>query len=829
MRCVGFRISGINRAGRPEQAVFLFATSAEARWYFRYDADGMLPLWCARADAGTVDTTIEPFRVQESYSTWSFQIIADDDVGQHLFRKAGRAVDALDDGIEPGDTTIEAGLTTLDEAPFDITDESGDRFNRYFVGQETIYIEEDSHQGGGVYDDVVRGAAGSEPRSHPEGTPVFDDVPYWESRLIEVVDWEIDKGLVIRDTGRISDSFSQQGPQIHVSIRSFLAGIDEQSINRNPYQIVEDDVDLVFIGEEQSRLSLESSITLSMEDQTVVKTHDPEGEEYPINTFDLWFQIGGENIASALAPVPDDELVPRSRWSDMGQKPLSEGDQDDIIDSVEDSIHLIMAMVRTEDNSIGPPPSTVGHDGIATNPATVVFDDLSDEIAGDEDTKIGYRFHPLALAMGFMCSTNSRRADPDTFDIFHGNWSLNQRDAFSSDAFDVAHGLIQQTLYHQVDYVILGWDGDREQIMRWIREVMNLYGFRFGVTDTGHLRPFRNTLVGVTETSDAFDGGAVEVLESEGLEYEDGSADRTTRIEVSLGDLPWHDGTAFDASTVDDEVERDLPPAALQNFDQLRIDAPVLRDPQRVFEVLVGRALMQDFQMPRLRNLRVPAPDVDGGPRYDVGAYVPVEEIPTRRLWGWDRDGSRRNSLQLDDIDAGWIGLIIGRTYLPSQNAYDLEVLFTNDTIIRWRAPSGIIEDTSDFEPERVVRLKLDDDSKFGSPDADGDFFAVGDEVLIWSQEGDLWDSDPAVIVDVSADGSTITLEIPWDTEPNTGDAVELAHLDTSETGGENGYWNPGLDGLLAVIQRAYVFMATDDAVDSTLGDAEIGADEYGG
>jgi hypothetical protein len=221
-------------------------------------------------------------------------------------------------------------------------------------------------------------------------------------------------------------------------------------------------------------------------------------------------------------------------------------------------------------------------------------------------------------------------------------------------------------------------------------------------------------------------------------------------------------------------------------------------------------ALLQDFQCPRFRFR---APDrLDFDSDYALGAPVRLEDPGLLKPWFWTSTGQRVNPT----LDPRWVGRIIGRRWLPSDGCYELEVIFPNDGIARWRGPSA---QCSAENPGGADRIPIRRGSAFGSLTPDILNFTVGDQVTLYSLGGDtLGGLTPLTVLEVNETDSYLRVTPnPSFSGPNL--FVRLSHIRTS---GTTGYRN---ENVLPGVDRAYAYMA--DA-QSTLGTANEEADQYG-
>lgn len=811
MRVYGFTIAGINRKGYAGQAMFAFSSSERAipllEDDIEYDSSGDITysvIPCLLTNVGAIATSFDPYRVREKFSTYRFSLSATDEVGSTFFRLQDQAISEVGAEIAAADTTLDLGTSGLDTAPFDI--EGDTNYVVYYLGKETIYVPEGGHTTGGVYEGCVRAAAGSKAQRHKEGNFIYDDVPFWIGRQATLFSWTPDDGQVIRDIGVISNSVGMKNARINIEMNSYLSGLDRMSVNQNPISFphqannIRDSIRVASSGGltgyslvgQMDVIETDSDISFNM-----YKTHEPDGSP-----------LIGSLERGVFLQVDKDYCVYMGDGqfdSDTGYFLRNDGGLDGLfgsdfvyeedLDKQFQEFHALFGIKRdTEDPKTFHGP-TEAYEYLTINTGLVEV----------------YKYHPLAICAGFLMSTQSERINADRFDVFHHNWSLDKADAFSDASIQEVHDLIKATPWAQVDQLILGASSNSIKMVSVIREILHTYGFKLSVDNEGYLKFSKIGLMGVGEFSEAITN-PITALASGLLSFEDGSADRTTVLSGTYGKTPWRKGRSFQVSSLPSQA---LPPEAQGAFDEMSVMADTINSISDLRAQMESRALIQDFQSPRL-SLRFPDRTV-GDHDYSLGSYLSLNDLPLEVSWLFNKKGERLKSLE-NEIIGSWVGQIIGRRYMPKQNVYEIELFFANEGFIRWRAPSAVVTEGGDTAPTGTIQISTN--SSFGDEASDALRFSVGDQVLVYAPD-----------FATERLGSARTITEVHDTyvviTPNStsaieeGDILELSYINT--TGDAFGYINPN---ILAGIDRVYTFMG--DLAD-TLGSNGDPADQYGG
>lgn len=807
-RVVGFTVEGIFNRNNGLQVAFIAPCSEEAKIIFRNETS-LHPIECILPQSGSLDASIEPFKNNVKFSNYSFNLVASNEVGEYLFQRSSSAIGELTTDIAASQTlNINLGIPGLTNGSFDEDNnfEFPMRFGNYtgfiYIGNELIYLRNESPSG--VYEGL-RGRAGTIATDHFEGTRFYTLPSYWVGRRANIFDFSvIDKRFEQRENGVLSDGFKQIGARINIKISSSLRGINNQTINNEPTVIekgIEDnDVTFTigFVEDESGNRFFSQQIP----SQRIPIARFSSVLKEPNVTTPRWWNLNGSLIQTdSTRSFVNDFILgsPSVRDTiDVSQAELGSGITGNI--ELEEPIELFC--IPNRESSLT--PSTVG------------FNSLSSTITNryplltQAEVRDIYQRHPLAICAALMLSSRSVTVDADIFDILNGNFSLQLRRSFSSESIDEIHDLIQETQNFSVDYLILGWNGVPFIGMNEINNILSTYGFKLGIDNNGFFKFVRIRIIDV-DTFDTALQTKIEARPGPLLEFDDGAADRVTSITGTYGSTPWRDGSAF---LIDSRGERDLPTNAIAEFGDTQINANTIISLNSLFDIMVTRSAIQDFQVSKIK-MRVEDHLVQGGD-YSLGSFINLNDIPLRFAWIWNDRGERIEDLPPERFT----GQIMGRRYLPMEGIYELEIYFTSDFVAKWRAPSLIVRD-SDFNLSADELIITSVGTSFGDEINDRERFTIGDVVRFYFDDGTPWTEDTeGLITDISGDEIRIK---GFSGNVDEGVIMELSHIRTT---GESGYSNPGLNGRFEVVDNPYVFLSD---LTNRLGTGNQPGDKYGG
>ena len=770
---------------------------------------------------GSIDTSIDPFRVNESHGSQTVRVVATDYFGGMLYNKAYRSVSKLDVLLTSSATSVDLNRTGLDTAPATIVDPVAGSFNVVWIGSEAILVplSSETAPGSGIYAGCTRGALMTDAQEHPVGTYVWDRIPYWTGRRVWLFDAmrERTPRCKLREAGIIQRGFTMDRGEIIVRISSHLSSLDKLSANLKPYKVEEaawSDIRYINSLDFPTGAGLGGSFRSSYTGLNVRKKYRAGGALVTLPD-GAWVQNGEHfQYFNGETSVRPNEYYYYSR--NISNLLRSEAViPSDSNDEIEIRPHFLLCVVNPDyqtwfqDGYLGERRRPAASPALGTSfGATAFFGATQDfeDLTTNADYKEVYKYHPVAIAAAMMLSTKSDVADPDEFDILHHNWSLDLRRHFSAASIAEIHECIKRNPTDQVEYFVLGKDGQGVRLLEEIRNLLQTYGYRLLVDKNGYLTIGKVGLIDV-ETWSAAGSNVVDAVASDLLQFTDGSGDTMARVIGKYGETPFYDGNTVEVSS---QLEGQYPQVATVDENELSINANTIANLGPLRAQLESRAMLMDFQCPRLQ-VRV---DGDTSADLGLGQWVNLQDLPLQKAWLFDSEGNRVSAIS-SQFDARWIGQVISRRYLISENAYEIGLIFPNSDLIRLRAPSARVSGAPQTVNTRIGIVTGSPD--FGDPDGDISRFTVGDEVSIVSDSGAWVTTTPLSITGIGADYLAFGVNVET---YNRGDNwVELAYLRTNSG---NGYENTS---VLSGIDRAYAFLGADN---ETLGSAGIDGDSYG-
>ena len=766
---------------------------------------------------GSIDTSIDPFRVRESYGSFNLRMVATDRIGSAIFKKAHRSVGKLDVELTKVATTVDFNVTGLDLAPAMI-DDGVNQYNVVWIGTEAILVPIGSEVGiaSGIYAGCIRGALATEAGLHEVGTYVWNQMPYWNGRRIWLFDAELERTprVRLRDFGRINSGFEQDNGSILIRGNSHLSSLDQRLCNLKPYRLPDAQNGLEYISSDDflTGYGFGGRFVEDNHGFNIRKRFRTTTALLP-NYDAAWVQ-NGEHLQ--YFDRRDFTNIYRSRNANgLLNSALTVQDESDKKTDA-DHINFMFCIVNPkfdtwlQDGIKGEVrrPNPTPMVGTSFGPtrffgATEGFDDLTI----NTDFKDIYKYHPVAICAALMMSTNSVTTNPDEFDLFHPNWSLGIRSSFSASSIAAIHDLIIANPWDQIQYLAMGKDGAPVRLMEEIRTILQTYGYRVCVDNEGYLTFSKAKLIDVEERGATL-SNSITAVASQLLNFQDGSAATSPKVFGKYGETPFFDGNTVEITTV---LEGTYPAVSQLDENELSINANTIAELGELRAQLESRALLMDYQTPRLK-VRVAG---DSGADIGLGQWVNLQDLPLRSAWLFDRNGNRVATLN-STTEVKWVGQVVGRRYLISENAYELEMFFINEEVIRWRAPSARISGAPQTSQNRIG---IEPGTAFGNGDDDLSRFTVSDEISIIREDGTWVTTTPLTISAIGAD--YIEISGTNVTSFNVGDYyVELAYLRTSTA---NGYLN---NTVITGVDRAYAFLGSDNQ--GELGTAAITADQYG-
>jgi hypothetical protein len=774
---------------------------------------------------GTIDTSVDPFRVRENHGSFTVKAVATDRIGKQLFRKAYRSVGKLDVAItSTAATTIDFNVTGLDGGGGQIQDISGN-YNVVYIGTEVILVplSSETAPGSGIYNSCIRGALMTEAGLHTVGTFVWDQQPYWTGRKVWLFDATENRtpNVKLREVGRISNGFEQDNGNIIIRGSSHLTSLDRKYVNLKPYAIDQSDNRLEYELSDEFLTGAGLAGFFISEDRGLNIRKKFRTTTATLANYDAAFIQINEDFQYYDRRNFINRYRSRNINSLLKSRLLVPGEEQQTLETP----HFLFCIINPnyeswiQDGYAGEgrrPPNLPAAAIVGTSYGPTRFfapTEGFEDLTVNADINEIYKYHPIAICAAFLMSTPKETTNPDEFDLFAPNWSLNVRDAFSTSSIAAIHTLIRENPWDQVQYLVLGKNGEPVKLMDEIRDILQTYGYRLGVDNEGYLTFSKVKLLDVKERSDSYSNFATAVA-SQLLNFKDGSESTTPRVFGKYGETPFFEGNNVEITT---KLDGTYPAIATLDDNELSVKANTIAELGELRTQLEARALVMDFQTPRLK-IRVAA---DIGTNLGLGAWVNLQDLPLGKAWLFDRDGNRLTTLD-SSTQVRWVGQVIGRRYLINDNAYEIELFFLNDEVIRWRAPSARV---SGFPQLLDTRIAIEVGSLFGDAASDSLRFTVGDEVSIINDDGTWVTTTPLTITAIGAGTTAATSYLEFDSNValyNIGDYyVELAYLRTSTA---DGYLNAA---VIPNIDRAYTFMGRSP--DGKLGTAVIEADQYGG
>lgn len=828
----GFRVEGIGEGGADAsnaQRRLLFASTAVLGHepLIRKTASLNYEPWAVLepGSIGAPSRSIEMFQAKNRWSSITFELRGQDRVAEKFLSRARRASFVLQSDISDTASTLSTDAT------------GGSLENKVvYLRAETIKLA--AHNGSGSYDIHTRGAFGSTASRHETGTDIFTSVPYWANRQVTLSTFHHGGGPDLDDSsspaasvdeqfrwqGKIAEGASQVRGRIRLKTKDLLsiysdvlAGAENRSPDSIRVVLQEFKNGTQGVGFNQSTFDQDkiyqpktvkadasghSSISADVNRFGMVTAGRPYGFTGSGTLSDGYtlIQAGALKPSGAIAGTtgaafglswPDDALEHGKNLPDWKG-----------VYTEADDVYEVMLFDRDEGD-------------VAVTP-------LADVWAAEGEKVFGY--HILALYAATHLSRPTKTATESEFDVLKPDWSLNLRDQYVSTIIGDIKELIRQTRWAVIDRAVLGWENDPVEIRKKVLSWFRAFGFYEGVTNEGELFVDRVRPIGVGDFDSALDNKIRIDVPSDALRENTGGIETTNIVSVKLGKTPVHDGQRELYHAQDPSVQSTAAGRTKKKSD-FSLDLSVVRPSRRseVKEKVIGRLLFQHFKIPRLtfqtEDFR------DDSLNLGVGELVQLKDPPIEPAWVMDRSGERVSSTEGLGAFAGFVVRNQMNTSNESALSYELEVLFAS-FFGRWRAPSGIVRSVSTSGGDHVLTLEGEGGatSSFGDTQTDVSRFTVGDEVEIWEQDGTRDGSigdEIKTIKAIDTAAHTITLDGTFSADPDTGDVVELAQLDTDGSGA--GYKNTG---VLSNVDRAYVWLADGD---ETIGDDNLDADEYGG
>lgn len=446
-------------------------------------------------------------------------------------------------------------------------------------------------------------------------------------------------------------------------------------------------------------------------------------------------------------------------------------------------------------------------------------------------------YNRLAAGLALLSSTKEtlatlspKAADYVEVDIHGAAWGLGLDGELDTDTWDEQVFLAEEI--PEIDQLLLGWDGARENVFDVVNnKLMRPWGRFFALSEDGRLGAASLGGIDVRDFCEAQSRGITVISPKFGgtLKFDGNGASALGRITAKVGELPWRKPSTLEIRALDVTTQQlDLAEPRETTYDLSTIARANLAElgdgdaADGILLELVDRVALMHGLMPRLT---VVARDsrLDAGLDFSLGKKVSIKAgLPEDARIPVPRAGEPAQLLALADVTSNdqkvrLIGTIVDRDFITKNQAWMLTLLLTgysNGVIGRLRAPSAKMIHANPAENKLIIPPG----SIFGHlEDADPLSFEVGDDIELWTRTGQKWaDSEVREIVEV--DELEITLDGWFDSNPASASPLYI-RLATSES-----YSN---DVHVACFERPFFYLA--DALDTIneLGD-DVEADSYG-
>lgn len=623
-----------------------------------------------------------------------------------------------------------------------------------YVGDETILLG--TWDGVSGYAGCVRGLWGSEARPHRSGSFVYVRPPHWSMRRVEVWTLDVDTGAeVCRWRGYLQGRPTRRdGTRIEVSCEEYFATWRDATIPRRP-------------------TDLNAGRGLRVRGERWV--------DGPLVDAD-----GVGSIPSTLASLASDQLV----CAQLGGALVTFG--------WSASRQLLQVGVLRELLA-----SQLKLDPPEEGRARVVLDEpvwellVWDRLAGIGPTQgMTYvtDYHPARVALALL------RSDP-VLDNMAPGWGLG----LTHLDWSAWEAEIARTPQLKIDQLIIGWDGDTTRVFEQVEQLLRSYGYLIAPKLDGSVDLVRFRTLSIGDYSQAV---ANRVTLYEGvLQLTPPEDVGLTELRATVGALPWRAGRPIVVQGRGSSERA----ALLSDARRWEIELGHVRaqDAVRVATELAESASLVHYGLPTL-TIRVPD-GVATGKDLDIGRLVALDPGTLRTSWFLDRGGQRiAPSDWYTRVDL--VGWITGRKQSLEDLTVELELrllAYYSGDYTRERAPAGVLSGA----PAGAL-IYLEPDYLAGDP-SDADTFGVGDQVELYSGDGDEIVGGPYTITAVGSDTVTV------DATVTAGAAGDVLRLATSPY-----YYNAA---RYPVTGRPYVYLAAEETDQIlALGDGPQPPDIYG-
>jgi len=790
--------------------------------------------------------TQNPYSSKVKASSYTFNLRMHDDIATTFFNTEERSFVKLD-----GDISID------EETSFTVNSTDFTAPGVLWIDNEAIYI--DGSSGGDTYSIGQRAVYGSIKREHGDGTLVFNEFPNFENKKVRLYSYDLTKDIdsreliqrwtgVIKNSDVVNISTNQNGTILQIPSSDPLSKRDDWVVNKDRNQLtLKEDLDFVAVNN-PDRAGV-SGLPGGLGQFQKLHKDTSYDTERAVSFWKVDPDKDQKLEESILYKRDEDNNTDTATVLDSPLK-ISEDGSNEISGRMSECFVIDEAMDNPSAGSQTPlewssstwPLTQANLDAQAAGISSPINDAFLNILP----------YHPIAIdaAMIFSTSRQDRRAD--LFNIYNPPWALDLRWLMAgeqgSDAISKAWDLIKKTSGIQIQQLLLGWEPDPIQWLKWSeKHLLEPVGFKRVLTQEGELSWSRRDVSSIVDFSEAQGRPSVEAISKSdnqaGILKWNPVAEK--RISTVIGEYdvkPWDDITDLVSAT---STKGDIGRSSISLDEDATLQLGSWRK-QQAKKWVENRLSLQSFADPIIRievqdyneiNNRVTS-NLDLN--YDLGEKLIVDNIPVDRAWLVDTDGNRVKNIQ---AEPQWIGQIIGRYYNPRTLTYELDLFLANyldNTAPRLRAPSMIVHDIGEaggelpddeylYGPEEeVITPKYSD---YGDFDRDLNHFHIGDEVEIWSQNGAtkrILTNGPYIVVSLTnaktaPDGLTRNAMELENQDGNNPDLTDIEDGDVIRLAEFSDYDSDFLDN----VSRAFVYLCSDNSKLSEGGSDEEDPDRF--
>lgn len=682
----GLIVEGVGRPGTSDATIFAHD----------YSIDQERPeLLSAEVDRGvfvtiprSVSTEINPIQGSYETSSFTFELLLDDETSALFLRQATirDSIGVLDSSLEPGADNVFLNV-------------SGHDGEVVYVGDETILLGSFDGDSGG-YLNCTRGYHESPELHHPVGRRVYDRIPAWRRRLVELVTFEHQtRQWSSRWFGQIENiNTANNGTILQIACRELFAGLSDAEINRSPVDLKTRGAVRAYYDQALGMMQAVGLVT-----QTTSQVHKLSATHRP-----------------AVCRVGDTPMmVPRVGFGMFFNKAEPFG----------------LFGEEAEREGTGPVQEILC--------VSKSLDQKYGLISATSDLPQPY--NPVAIAFALLTSTRRETPDiGDRYDVLHHNFSIDLYPWLDVSAW---HKAIEQAQDIEIDQLYMGWDGPVHVLDTIINVLLRPYGFLVSVTQTGKLGIERIVSPDVSHLC-AAEQNALEIISpaygGEELAWETALESTIDQVTAMVGKTPWSDGSSI-VIQPGAESERKSAQSDARVFDY---DLQTLKRSSVAFygdgdagdeatNALISQALQGHYSSPRVSFTTFDS--VPDGRTYDLGKYYSIGLGGPISKWFPTKDGTRVTlPSSEDDIAIQFAGMMVSRQFDLLDHTYNIKLLLTAHRIgriARLRAPNVRVQSSNPGSQTLI----LESGSLFGHDGHDYDLFREEDDFHLVHENGKLW------------------------------------------------------------------------------------------